>query len=1319
MAHSSRTSSEQLRLKRALNATIEDLEKREVLAPFISTQSYSASFTAATTPTFSNLGTVSITATNSTTSAAGFTSVTELTSLNQFGGDIVRIQAGPGGDFGQGLYAISRGAGSNTSAVNRPGTIYRVDTATGNASVFVDLQSVIQKLTNDPTATAASNVSTSSGLVNWYDITFDSEGYFFGRSAMLVSMADSTDATKNAVYAFGSDGSLIGALVTMNEQSTVNQLFTRTPTAVLVPPAEYQVRARGLFTGTGTKDTSGDYTALFFDANSYSPGQALNSATLPPGVFNTNLTWGPQVGLTASNNLANYNFQIFSAFTDLSTGSSGGLPGIPGWSGIDGNTNGLFIRPNYTGVMPAEIFTSATGVSLPAGTNVDSFMVAQTPFRRFQDIAFDSYGYFSYGSTVTPATGTTTAPAYVGSMFVTDMGNGMAVSGTATIGGVAYTFYAPVNNSGSTLSYNTTTNQFVDNGSNYTGGRLLRVAPDGTVSTFAENFNVSEVRDQSSFVNSSFSVTFSSDGTKMWVSDDDGIWQFASTLSLAGSTTGNVIGLNDLRTLATPYNGQNSAVAVLDTGVDANNTSFRGRVARGTNVNRRRGGGNIDTSGTGTGTAGHGTPVAGIVSQMVPQATIMPVNLFIAGAIPGSIGGGSTTTAALGYTSNQSIFKALQYLRRNPYVADPIRPGQKDRVIASTMAWGTQTSFPTEGQAFEAYPQIVASFKQQLNRIRRLGITTVAAAGQFGTPQGGTGTTTTTATTGDFDGMSMPAVLNEVVSAGMTTAMPMYLTPNTEPTDPTVGPYPRAWIPIQFRTATTTTTAGIGTGQVATMTNANPNLYSDDILYSSNSSITTDYMAPGVDVPTFAQTVGGTNNPMVFDQAGTSMSTAVTTGSFAIVSSALNYWVGMSRGGATSDAYLTQPVGVNTLNFGKNTLKDLSLYANPDGVNSILQWTAVPVSYNELNSLTTSTPAAGQSFSRIDVGNAVASIEGEVAMQYLVKNDMLTVIDSNKNGAITASELQNFVDNASAMGLSEAGAMARLLGGITTFDSGATEYETKSTFATQLNDVPDPAGALSRRFNYFDYAANGELKGYLTYDQIKALSQTLLPSPTSFVITDRTRSSANAYLLDPEAIRNYNEITKLNYSWVYASGPNLKKYRGYSPAMFGVNKGLNDRTDPGYVLFDGPPPIKAAAKSSSAAATKTTETAATTPVTTASTTPATGTQSTSTTGSTSTSGTTATDNSAALLAALQNIVKQGSAQSGSTSSSVVTSTVNAAGSTTNTTGSVQGAAAMNRKRPNVATSTKKVQTTSPVTHTAQTKNTFSSLADKLGLGKFF
>ena len=1300
MAHSYRSNPTDRRNKRVLHASIENLEQREVLAPVISTQVYATTFTAdSSAPS----GTVSVTGTAYDQSAAGFTSITKLADKAQFGGDMVRIQAGPGGDFGKGVYAISRGAGSNTSAVNTPGVIYRVDPATGKASTFFDLNTMIQKIENDPNATAASSVSASSGLTNWYDISFDPEGYFFGRSAMLVSMADSTNVNKNTVYAIGSDGSLIGALVKFNNVSTINQRFSVTPTATLVTPVEYQNKVRGLFTGTGTQNTSNnEWATLFFDANTYRPGQALNQTILPPGVFETNLFLGPQVGLTASN--AMYGNEIFSAFTNLEGGPAGGLPGAAGLSGVQwlsGTTTGLQIgNQSAAAPFPTSIITTAT---LPAGltTAVDTYGIAQASFRRFEDIAFDSFGYFSYGSSVT--TTTVGTPTFVGSLFVADLSPGLAASGSVTLNTVATNFYLPVPGPGRLVV--TGTNSYTYQPTDLYTGRVMRIAPDGTMTPFAENFNVSTSDTNTAFLNSSMSVTFSADGTAMWVADNDGIWQFASTLSLAGSTTGNIIGLNDLRTLGVPYEGQNSAVAVLDTGVDAANTSFRGRVARGTNIGKRNGPGNIDnagiggttTSGGGSDTAGHGTPVAGVVSQFVPQATILPINLFVAGAVSGS-----QATGTLGYTSNQAIFKALQYLSKNPYVNDPVRPGQKDRVIGSTMAWGTQTTFPTEGQAYQAYPQVVASFKQQLSKIRKMGITTVASAGQYGQQQG---STTTSTTTGDFNGMSMPAVLNEVVSVGGTTAMPFYLTPNSDPMDPNVGAYPRAFIPVQFSGATSSTTTGVGTGQVATLMNGQGNFYADDILYASNSGITTDYMAPAVDVPTFAQ-VSSTrgNDPLVFDEAGTSMSAAVTTGSFAVVTSALNYWISLNKVGATSDAYLTQPVGARTLNYGQKALKDLTTYANPDGVNSILQWTAVPVNYNELSDLDlASMPQTANSYSRIDVGNAIAAIEGEVAMQWLLKNGTFPVIDSNKNGMITASELQYFVDNASAMGMAEAGSMARLLGGTATFDVGVTAY----------NNVPNPAGTLARRFNFFDYAGDGQLNGFITMDQIKVMAQTLLPKPDAFSIIDRTRASANTYLLDPEAVRNYNTITTLNYNWVYASRTQwqstLKKFKGFSPSQYGVNKGLNDRIDPTYVLFDGVPPrMKPKASSKPGTSGSTDTTGGSGAVAAASSTPVkTGVTTGSNTGSTGTiaAAPSASDTQAALLAAIKGLASGGLGTP----------------KPTGTTGTpvLKGAANMNQPKPAVIANVNRAQANRMVqAKPAKSKSVFQSFADKIGISKF-
>ena len=175
------------------------------------------------------------------------------------------------------------------------------------------------------------------------------------------------------------------------------------------------------------------------------------------------------------------------------------------------------------------------------------------------------------------------------------------------------------------------------------------------VSDFAEGFDTLSAFDSSSFVDSSLSITFSADGTTLYASDNDAIWQFKTVTSLASASSGSLIGLNDLRSLGVPYEGQGTAVAVVDTGVDANNPNFRGRVTTGTNI-ITNGPGNDDLAGvstggttTGTGgtgmgapapgaptgptgtsvnqtigitTAGHGTMIAGVIAQFVPQATI-------------------------------------------------------------------------------------------------------------------------------------------------------------------------------------------------------------------------------------------------------------------------------------------------------------------------------------------------------------------------------------------------------------------------------------------------------------------------------------------------------------------------------------------------------------------------------------------------------------------------------------------------------------------------------------------------------------------------
>jgi hypothetical protein len=1135
------------------------LEDRQLLAPVLTTTVSVPTFTPlANQPNTQNLGNVTFTQIPVTDSSAPYTSVSLFASNSEFGGDIVRIKAGPGGDFGEDLYAISRGAGDNAAlgAINRPGVIYRFDPATGKASVFFDLNTVISQL--EPGGTAANSVSAASGLVNWYDIAFDPEGYFDGKPSMFVSSVDSTDPNKNIIYQIGPDGSFLGAFVAFTEgQGTID--FKNHPTAILVPPVQQQSFLRGLLSGAGSPAAStaagAVFTALFFDANAFQPGQDIQTATLPPGVDETAITFGPQTAFAPAN--TNYASPDYATFTDFGTPTVNGFPGQPGLSGIQGLGGDLLIK-TAAGVVNIDNFPvtgpQATVVATPPGaatpSGVDTISAIGTPYRRFEDAAFDQFGYFSYGTSFTAGNAASVgAPTYSGSMFVADLASGLAVSVTPPNSTIPVAI--PVQGPGlagvepnGTLLFPPGT----------FGGRIIRIDQNGVEHPFASNFHTSNSYFSDSFIDSSLSISFSADGTTLYASDDDGIWQFKTTASLAGSSTGDLIGLNDLRTFGVPYDGQDSAVAVIDTGVDAVTPEFRGRVSTGINITTG-GPGNDDTASKATGNGkGHGTPVAGVIAQFVPQATIDPINIF------------TPNQAAPGNATAQTLYNGLDFLTKNPFATDPVRPNKVDRVVASNMGFGTTATFTTEGEAFRKYPQIVISLKNELAKLRQLGITPVAAAGQFGSPFG-SGTTSTTA--GDVNGMSIPAILDEAVSVTGSSPLPYSQDASTPPTDPSPGVYPRPLGPVLVFGANNGLT-GTGTDVLApagTVTAGDILLFEGKILDSSNRSSTTDYAAPAIDLPTFSLTAagdGGANN--VFTQGGTSLASAVVTGSFAMTASALSYWSILAQGtGVTSDAYLTTPVGVRTLNFGPHSLVDLSAYDNPDGINAILQWTAVPAT-DMPNTADTAVnqphligSADWRQYSRVDIGNAIAAIEGTVAINYLMAHNDFSIIDENHNGLITAQELQDFENNAATIGLPEAGAMARLLGGTAAIPAAGS---------TVFGETPDDPAALQRRYNFFDYAADGKLNGAISIQQYQMLAKTLLPAPDQFAIVDRQANAHTGYLLSPLPNRDYANLGHIKPTFAWVPPRIVKRYRLISPDKFHVDRGVPLSTaNPPFTLF--------------------------------------------------------------------------------------------------------------------------------------------------------
>ena len=73
--------------------------------------------------------------------------------------------------------------------------------------------------------------------------------------------------------------------------------------------------------------------------------------------------------------------------------------------------------------------------------------------------------------------------------------------------------------------------------------------------------------------------------------------------------------------------------------------------------------------------------------------------------------------------------------------------------------------------------------------------------------------------------------------------------------------------------------------------------------------------------------------------------------------------------------------------------------------------------------------------------------------------------------------------------------MARLLGGTST-----TALPEVALNNTTCNENPDQPAVLQRRFNYFDYLANGQLQGGISIQSFKMLSRTLFPCP---IVRDR------------------------------------------------------------------------------------------------------------------------------------------------------------------------------------------------------------------------
>jgi hypothetical protein len=203
-------------------------------------------------------------------------------------------------------------------------------------------------------------------------------------------------------------------------------------------------------------------------------------------------------------------------------------------------------------------------------------------------------------------------------------------------------------------------------------------------------------------------------------------------------------------------------------------------------------------------------------------------------------------------------------------------------------------------------------------------------------------------------------------------------------------------------------------------------------------------------------------------------------------------------------------------------------------------------------------------------------------LAYLSHRNLLTVIDANNNRLITAQELQTFQDQAAATGLPEAGALARFLGGnarppgerpiVNAANNALTVTASNPVLGlTAALEQPDQPDVLQRRYNFLDYAADGQLNGSISFDQLTVLAHTLLPPPDSFVITDRQRASANNYLLEAHAGRNISELQHILTSYAFVPARAVRRFRNLSPARFHVGQRVDPQlVTPLFTLFEPP-----------------------------------------------------------------------------------------------------------------------------------------------------
>lgn len=1053
--------------RRSSLGTFDRLEERALLAPVLG--GFGGTFM---TPTVAG---------NTVTITLGFVS-TRLVS-SQTG----RLEVDPTGAFGNDLFIISRGTpvgggGLVPIPVNPgdvAGRIYRVD------PYAVDgIGTMTAGQNREAFATIPGGGTSFGGYENWFDLAFDPTGTFNGVDGgptLFVSTLDSATTAginpRNAIYGFRPDGSLVTPITALNPTGTFafSNLDAVHPGihdsqvgAIAVAPGD--TFGRDLFALDVACDNPPGVTCAAGDGNTIFHVSPLQPQPVNLDQAPTPLNQhveGTLPPLTPPP--ANNDIDVRAMQFDPQRGIIlQGQFGEPAFQRF----GGLFVASSD--IEPTDTFVSRIiQFPNPGATPVD--LIPPTPVNQLLigDMAFDPVGYFG------------------GGIFFTDY----------VTGSVNQLLVDPVTGLSIVLP-------FASNFNVQSPTQFLPTDPPGV--TPAEAY-----RD-------AFSISFSHDGEIMFVSDRDGVWGFYAN-TLAHTPAGTMIGLNDIRELHAPYTGDGLAAAVIDSGVDGAHLGFQGTVSAGFSPSIP-GPANFDFT-------GHGTSVAGIIHQIVPDAVIEPINLLY----------GLTNSFFL----NNSLYKAATYLKDHSTVDDP-RTAAFDPVpiVAANMSIGIRSG-PEENLVSDAWavheaPSVAiplkATFAQYPSLNGGMGIVPVASAGNSGELMNG------------VTGADIPGILNEVVQVAAAYPYNASLDQGL-PTGPPIGPDGNGGF-VRCQLEAGDLTAFVG-----------------KITAFSNRSVTTDYAAPGTCVSTFTPSffTGQFGSQFAFASAvvpapleptfnGTSAAAPMVTGQFVFGYDVVQEWVKiLARGGVISPSdpdkgvrelnqYLTRDLGFTTTISVGDAIPALNEYLNSNGINSILEWSARP--FEDIN--------AGESFATpngldddvaqrrlIDssrfrtygepsVANFLSSVEGTIALNYFIAHPAeLTALDNAtpfSPGVITASDLDAYVADVTKTANSRA--MARMLGG--------------SDRIARLN-----------RLAYLDIVQDGQQNGGIQVSSIDVLVSKLLPRPDAFVITSRGASAEQPFALDPTALRNYHDL-KFMPDMVVKLG---KKWAKKSPDQFRLGVG--------------------------------------------------------------------------------------------------------------------------------------------------------------------